>query len=211
MKIKMPGILTAGALLGTLLSTANVAQERTRGFGFDGVAHMRADGQVSEAEFVDARLQNVDAGFERLDTDDNGLVSLDEFTNRGRGDRRGRGLRDRNDADRADRRARPDAAEIDRTALTVCVRETVADFAPRAAVSLEDAFNVIDSSGDGQLSLAEFSAAQEARTLEQFDRIDGDGNGFVTAAEITARGEAQWNLRQQVVQACVREQRAAVN
>jgi Ca2+-binding EF-hand superfamily protein len=241
MQIKMLGILTAGALLGTLLSTANFAQERTRDFGADGPreggAHMRdasgdmrgraggrrgpargtprenfierhdanADGQVSETEFLEERLQNVDERFERLDRDDNGLISLDEHTSRGRrGDGAGRGLRERVNA------GRPARPEIDRTALTACVQKTVPDFAPRSDVSLEEMFNAIDTSGDDQLSLAEFGAAQEARRLERFDRIDADASGFVTAAEVAALGEAQSNLRR-ATQACVKEQRGTAN
>jgi hypothetical protein len=236
MKIKMLGILTASALLGTVLSTANFAQERGRGPGLEGprqgaaqTGQMRgrggpirgarrggsgrgagdenfierndtnADGQVSEAEFLDERLQNIDAQFERRDADGNGLIS--------RAEQQARGPRGRGGPDRAERPSRPERPAIDEAALTSCVRLTIADYAPRERPT-EDGFDTADTNNDGNLSLAEVSAQLEARMLERFDRLDADGNGFVTATEVSAQNTARMTTRR-AVQACIREQVAA--
>jgi Ca2+-binding EF-hand superfamily protein len=232
MKLKLLGVMTATALLGTVLATTSAAQPRGRG-GFDGAPPPRgemrgplrggdrggppggaraaqperfierhdtdADGRVSEAEFVDGRMQHIDALFERRDRNGDGQISLDEQdAPRARPARAGRGPR----AGAVDRPARP---EIDRDAVTACVRETIADFDPRFDDELEDLFERVDSNGDGMLSLAEVSAAIEARAHELFARIDDNGDGYITEDEVEAQFEAQLNVRR-VTQACIKEQ-----
>ena len=227
MRTRMLGVLAVSSLLGAALTTPSFAQERQR--GFDGprgdlAGQMRAgprgrggpaqperfierhdtdaDGRVGEMEFVDDRLQNIDELFDRRDADGNGLISADEHdAPRGL---RGRGARGERPAlaDRPERAARP---EIDRDAVTACVRETIADYEPRFDNELDDIFEHVDTNGDDMLSLQEVSAAVEARAGELFDRIDDNGDGYITEDEVEAHFEAQLNVRR-VVNACIKEQ-----
>lgn len=231
MKLKMIGVMTATALLGTVLATTSVAQPRGRG-GFDGTPPPRgempvparggrgvspggapaaaqperfierhdtdADGRVSAAEFADERMQHIDEQFEHRDTNGDGVISLEEHAApRGLPGRGGRGPRDD-----SDRPARP---EIDRDALIACVRETIADFEPRFDDELEDAFENVDTNGDGKLSLAEVSAAVETRAHDLFAHIDDNGDGYIVESEVEAHFAAQLNVRR-VTQACIKEQ-----
>ncbi len=226
MKTKMLGILTiSAALLGTALSSLSVAQDRGRGFDGQGPPRgamrgpMRgapgerrteaqperfierhdtdADGQVSEMEFVDEHLQNVDELFDRRDANGDGLISDDEHDAPplGRPGREPRGPRG----------DRPDRPEIDREAVIACVRETVADYDPELDRPLEEIFDAVDTNGDGMLSLIEVSTALETRAHNLFARIDSDGNGYITEDEVAAHFEDQLNMRR-VVAACVQEQ-----
>jgi hypothetical protein len=219
MKLKVLGIAVT-ALLGTVLATASVAQPRGRG-GFDGPpprGEMRgpqagargasperfierhdtnADGRVSEAEFVDERLQNVDEQFERRDTNGDGVIAADEQAPRGRPGRPGRGPR-------ADRE-RPEPPAIDRDAITACVRETIAGYEPRFDDERDDVFANVDTNGDAKLSLTEVSAALEARAHERFEHIDSNGDGYVTEAEVEAQSAAQLAARR-AMRDCIREQ-----
>lgn len=47
----------------------------------------------------------------------------------------------------------------------------------------------MDTDGDGQLSLAEFSAARQARLAERFAAMDSDGDGLLSAAEMAQARE----------------------
>jgi Ca2+-binding EF-hand superfamily protein len=161
-----------------------------------------ADGQVSAAEFSEERLQRIDDMFEHRDTNGDGLISLEEHD----APRVGRGPM------RADRRERMREArpEIDRDALTACVRETIADYEPRFDEPMDDVFADLDTNGDNMLSLTEVTAALEARALAAFGRIDGDSNGFITEAEVTTHFEAQRAVGL-AVRDCARELHDAAN
>jgi Ca2+-binding EF-hand superfamily protein len=220
MKIKMLGILTASALLGATLATAGFAQERARGIGAEmrarpaapAVAARRApapvaspvrflerhdsdaDGRVSVDEFVDEHLRDIDAVFERRDANGDGVISFDEHDAPRRHDR----------PERPDR-PRPERPEIDREAVHECVRETIADYDPDLDRPLEELFDLVDTNGDGVLSLAEVSIALQERAHVLFARIDDDGDGYLSEAEVAAHFEEQLNLRR-VIQACIDEQ-----
>jgi hypothetical protein len=240
MKTKMLGILTvSAALLGTALSTTGVAQERGRGFdgqrpdmrgqmrgpgrggamrgGPRGAGQLaqpehfierldtNADGQVSAAEFTEERLQHIDDMFEHRDTNGDGLISLEEHD----APRAGPGQRGQMRADRHERvrAARP---ELDRDAVTACVRETIADYEPRFDGQVEEVFADLDTNSDNMLSLTEVTAALEARAQAQFGRIDSDSNGFITEAEVTTHVEAQREAAL-AVRDCVKDMRDAAN
>lgn len=146
------------------------------------------DGQISENEFVDARLARVDDMFERRDRDGDGLISLEENER----------------PERPDRPGRPDRPELDREEIIACVRQTIADFAPNADMDMEERFENVDTDGNGSLSLTEVSAALATRAQETFAKIDADANGFVTEAELEAHHQAQLETRR-VLRDCVRE------
>lgn len=235
MKTKILGVLAVSALLGTALATTSFAQDRARGGAEaprgEAAAAARgeaavaardgargrgvtaqparfierhdtdADGRVSEMEFVDDRMQNIDEHFERRDANGDGLISADEHA-------APRGVAPGGRAPRGDREGRderPARPEIDREALVACVRQTIADYDARLDDELEDAFDRVDTNGDGKLSLAEVSTAVEARAHDLFARIDDNGDGYITEDEVAAHFAAQLNVRR-VVKACIDKQ-----
>ncbi|MEY4642836.1 MAG: hypothetical protein RLZZ227_2830, partial [Pseudomonadota bacterium] len=223
------------AVLGTMLSTASFAQERSRSPGLDGarpaapMGQMRGPGGPVRGirQGHDERGARAENFIEHNDTNADGEVSEAEFTDAqlqhidvlferrdtddngqiSRSEHEARGPRGRGGPGNAERPARPERPLLDQAALTACVPKTVADYAPRERPS-EDGFDTADTDNDRSLSLAEVSAQLEARVLQRFDRLDADANGFVTAAEVTAQNAAQLTLRR-AVQACVRQQAPA--
>lgn len=233
MNTKMLGIVTVSALLGTVLSTANFAQDTTG--GTEGPRHqMRGNGAgpmrgPMQAPMAGRRAlapaAQPERFIERHDTDGDGQVSESEFTDEHlqgidehfeRRDTDGDGLislaehatppprRGPRGPGRPDRPERPERPEIDREAVIACVRETIADFEPQLEGPVDEIFENVDTNGDGMLSLAEVSAALEDRAHTLFSRIDSDGNGYITESEVAAHVDAQLNQRR-VMQACVKE------
>ena len=101
----------------------------------------------------------------RLDSDDNGVLTLDEFLNAG--PRRGPGARNRGD-DNANRAQRePSEEQIAR------MQERRTQMAERATARFQE----MDANGDDAVSLTEF---QEANFLS----LDSDNNGLLSAEEL---------------------------
>ncbi len=140
-----------------------------------------ADGEISENEFVDVRLDRSDENFDRLDADGDGLISREEI----------------------ERPDRPDRPEIDRAAVIACVRETIADY--DGTPDLEDRFDNVDLNDDGFIDLFELSTAAEERAYVLFDRIDTNGDGFISLEELEESQEKELNLRR-VIHDCIQEQ-----
>lgn len=149
------------------------------------------DGAISQDEFLEGRPNGVDRLFERLDTDGNGLISQDEAERPER-------------SERPQRRQRPHRPEIDREAVLQCVRETIADFDPPGPNIPQERLAYADLNADGNIDLAELSAALNQRALTLFERLDQDGDGLITAQDLQANREQQLNLRR-VVRACIDE------
>jgi len=139
------------------------------------------DGFVDVDEFLDARLERVDEQFERRDDDGDGLLSEDEARRRP---------------------PRDDVDETDRELVIACVRETIADW--EGPNDVEDRFDAVDSNGDGYIDLVELSTSLEERAYVLFDRIDADGDGLLSLEEVEAHQEEQINLRR-VIRACIDE------
>ncbi|HWK53332.1 MAG TPA: hypothetical protein VNR18_03110 [Hyphomicrobiales bacterium] len=121
-----------------------------------------ADGRVSEAEFLDARLARVDAMFERRDRDNDGLITVE------------------------DRGPRRDARRQDNSEVLECVRQSVPAFDPAADAAPGMELSNADSDADGYLSLSEMSSALETRARASFARLDGNGDGYLDTAEMAA-------------------------
>lgn len=124
------------------------------------------NGSVSFAEFQ----ENDTTLLARIDTDENGVLTLDEFLNArpDRGPRHGHrgGNRDENSD-----QPTPDQATIDQRKEQRAQRRT--SMSERAAA----AFQEMDLDGNEVVSVAEF---QEANFL----RMDRDSNGVLTAEEL---------------------------
>lgn len=133
-------------------SSALVAQEHTGPFE---TLDSDGSGTVSFAEFQENGINML----ARIDTDDNGVLTIDEFLNAptGRGPRRGNGNRSEN-TDQANEEQRA---------------ERRANMTERATA----AFQEMDIDGNEVVSVAEFQQAN-------FLRMDRDGNGVLTAEEL---------------------------
>ena len=143
--------------LGFLVSSKALlaAEEKTR-------MDINGDGVVSFVEFQESDRD----GISRLDTDSNGVLTIDEFLN-GRPNFRPRN-RVRRDQQSGQQTDRPDPDELD--ARRAQMRE-------RMTARAEERFHEMDVNGDEMITLAEF---QEAN----FDAMDRDGDGVLTGREL---------------------------
>ena len=223
MKLKILGILTLGTLCSAAMLQPVAAQQKDglhrqnrdvsgqhtprQGPGREDPQARRGeeqrlvdtdgDGLISEAEFTEVRLAEIDEHFNRLDADGDGLISAAEQIPPAR-------------PERPTRPSRPERPEIDRDAVTACVQETIADFEPPMVPDREERFDFADTNADGFLSLAEISAAMSEKAASQFARIDTDADGFLSKEELMAQHAGQLNIRR-VTQACIFEQSGQAN
>lgn len=117
--------------------------------------------------------------FERLDRDDNGLISVDdEMPAPGE---------------------RPRRADLDRAAIENCLEEAGLEIPSPAPLRLADA----DTGADGQLGLDELARMQEANARTRFTALDSDDDGLLTRDEFAA---ARSTLRagRRAVRTCLR-------
>ncbi len=125
------------------------------------------DGVLTLDEFGMTNEDHASAHFDRKDTDGDGLLSLDEFTATPSRGRHGTAL------------------ELDEDALQACMEEILGYELPTPP-DTETAFAAADTSGDGYVDLTEFLAAGDLRAAERFAELDADGSGEVTSDEIDA-------------------------
>ncbi len=134
-------------------------------------------------EFLARPLEKAADQFDRIDADDDGVISFEEFS-----------------ALRADRLAHSD---IDVEELRACIAEHLNTEVPERP-SLETRFDIVDSNGDGFIDIDEFV---DARTdSNKFNRIDADADAAITPKEMAVALQA---LRQhrRIRQACLEEER----
>lgn len=139
------------------------------------------DGFVDVDEFLDNRLGRIDEQFDRRDIDGDGLLSEEEARRHP---------------------PRDDHDETERELVIQCVRETIADW--EGPQEVEDRFDAVDLDGDGYIDLVELSIALEERAYELFDRMDSNGDGLISLEEVVAFQDYQINLRR-VIRACIDE------
>jgi len=143
----------------------------------------------------------------RADTNDDQLISLDEFlAERSKQtirrfehrDSDGDGLLNSTDTGPRHRALNP---EIDIAEFRACIAENGGN--PDLE---EDPFSASDANGDGAVSKDEFYAYQEARAMAQFARIDGDSNGQLTTEELQANMQAG-KIHRGIVRQCLADAR----
>lgn len=144
-------------------------------------------GAVTIDEFLAMPLERADRRFDRADSDDDGLISLAEFT------------------DRPERTRNPD---IDPEEVRACVEAELGEALPERP-DRETVFAELDTSGDGFLDQAEATAGATSRLTVKFNDLDADSDGGVTEAELEASVEAHSELRQ-IRRACVEELQVAI-
>lgn len=174
MKTRILGLVAVGAMLGATLANTGFTQERRRGFDTPREELQERRGRGPGA-FVrgPARGRGVAVQPERFiarhDEDGDGRVSASEFVEARLGTVER--LFERRDADGDGLISAEEQA------------------GPHRNSERGEAFEDSDTNGDGMLSLAELSAALEARAQARFTCIDADGDGFLTATEVAAQAE----------------------
>jgi len=144
------------------------------------------DGVLTVDEFTVNNSDRASKHFDRKDSDGDGVLSLEEFSATG-----GRG-----------RHAELDSLDTD--ALQVCMEEILGYELPERS-DAETVFNEMDTSGDGAVDIDEFLTAGELRAAERFDQIDADGSGDITSDEVEA-GQTAKQERREARRTCVAEQ-----
>lgn len=126
-----------------------------------------ADGVLSLDEFSNQSAVKGQRHFDKMDTDGDGLLSLDEFSDSGK------------------QRHHPKLDALDSNALDQCVQEILGYELP-ARPDRELQFAAADITADGSVDLEEILAAGDLRAEERFAVIDKDGDGQLTGDEIEA-------------------------
>jgi Ca2+-binding EF-hand superfamily protein len=206
-----PTIIIAPVLLAlTMASSPSLAAERNAVRGFADSSFARSADHARRNH--DGRAVRL---FNKLDTDDNGIVTLDEFFaisvekaahQFGRIDAEDDELISLDEflAIHDD-----DESDIDIDALIACIVEnsdfTEDDLPSNDKPNGSARFLEVDENGDGFIDLAEFEFAKTSQATTKFNRIDANGDGGITLEELRAVIESHSALRS-VRRDCVQAQ-----
>jgi Ca2+-binding EF-hand superfamily protein len=122
-----------------------------------------ADGSLSLDEVLVGRAAEAERHFARIDTDGDGLLMPGEGS----------------------RRHRHHGADIDNEALRECLGERLEEL-PEPQADPSARFEAADTDGNGLLDLDEFVAAGAAEASARFARADQDGDGRLGREELGA-------------------------
>lgn len=137
-----------------------------------------------------ARRRSQGPSVAQLDTNDDGVISLEEFLARiedrpeqllDRRDENGDGLLSREELEPREGPRRPD---MDRAAVQACMQDEHPEFAGFAGI--EERFDTLDSNDDSLLDADELAAGRLAQAEERFARLDADADGQLTPEELRA-------------------------
>lgn len=145
-----------------------------------------ADGILTLDEFADRNAQSDRRHFNKKDSDDNAQLSFEEFSSVGK------------------HRRRPKAEDFDAESIDACVAETLG-YQVHQRPDVASAFADIDTNTDGAIDLEEFLAAGDLRAEQRFAEIDVDGDAQLTDEEIT-QYEVILGEQRRAHRTCVREQ-----
>ena len=136
-------------------------------------------------EFLSKLLAKSEKQFDRIDIDDDGLISFDEFL--------------------AVHDGKDDHPDIDVEALRACIAERV-DFVLPDPVDRGTRFEELDSNNDGFIDFDEFVAAKTEQATNRFNAVDADADGGITKKELY-NALKQQQARKAIRRECVEEQR----
>lgn len=122
------------------------------------------DGVVNLAEFLASIGETAEKKFNRKDTDNDSFISLDEFIAR-------------------DRPSNDGNFDIDRDAIRACVAVELGNELPMKPEP-EKRFDALDTKADGFLDLDEVIAERTDRATEKFNELDANNDGGITADEL---------------------------
>lgn len=147
------------------------------------------DGIVTLDEFTVNRTSRANRRFDALDQNDDGALSAEEYEAAASGGfiRRRGGL------------------ELDQAALEQCMRDQLGT-GYEGRPSWEDLATDADTSGDSLIDQAEYLAFQEAKAMARFADIDTNGDGELNDAELEVV-KSQMQKRREAGMTCVMEQR----
>ena len=186
--------------------------DRTRARAEAGDERVRPDGERPDARRHGLR-HRVARIFNALDTDENGVITLDEFIAKPAA----KAVKqfDRIDTDDDElisfeefsvlHNDEPRDSDIDLEELRACIAEN-SDREVSERPDVASRFNLIDTNGDGYLDVDEFTTAKTNNATEKFYKIDADGDGGISPKELAAALKARRHHRQ-VRRGCVEEQR----
>jgi len=140
-------------------------------------------GEVTVEDFINRGLERAEQHFDRLDSDDDGVISEAENT------------------------AMPDHennSDIDHDALKLCIEETTG-IALNDRPSREETFALTDVDGDGFVSFDEFTNERAAHISERFAELDSSGDGAISEDEVSAT-ITERQLIDSARQSCINEQ-----
>ncbi len=134
-------------------------------------------------EFLAKPVEKAATQFDRIDTNDDGLISFEEAQ-----------------AAWGDRPER----DIDVDAVRACVAAETGEDVPEPD-DLASRFDTVDTNGDGFIDLPEFIVAKTDKATVKFNRIDSDADGGITPQELFAAFQGH-RERRQVRRDCVEMQ-----
>lgn len=147
-------------------------------------------GDLSLDEFLSKPQGTHSNPFERLDADQDGLISEDEYLGAQGAGYRGAGYNGMN---------------VDRDALLTCMaQQGGSDW--MSPLDRPTHFAEMDLNADGFVDPDEFEMARQGRAIERFDLIDANDDGIITLAELAA-ALGELGQHHTIRAECINEQR----
>lgn len=150
-------------------------------------ADLDSSDTITLDEWLVKTTKKAEKHFDRIDADDDSLISLEEFLAVGHGD----GL----------------DFEVDLDALRACYADATGEDLPERP-DRETAFGQIDTNDDGFLDPDEYLAAKTENATDRFNAIDTDGDGAISKQELAAALKHLRELKR-VRRDCIEDQREA--
>jgi len=144
------------------------------------------DGVVNLAEFLAPIGKKAEKKFNRKDTDNDSFISLDEFIAK-------------------DRTSNDGNFDIDRDAIRACVAVELGVELPMKPES-EERFDALDTKSDGFLDLDEVIAERTDRATEKFNELDANNDGGITTDELEIALKKKHEIRY-IRRTCVEQQK----
>jgi len=132
-----------------------------------------SDAVISLSEFLAPKLDRAERKFSYIDTDEDGLISMEDISTAREG-------RDKSEQ---------------RYAMLQCMADNLGLELPDRSTP-EEHFNQVDTNSDGLLDFGEFSAQKISRVTERFAKIDANEDGVIDADELALVINNHQNMRE---------------